>query len=143
MNRPTQRYHLVFLVLFLAQSWCLAQVDRAGLSGTVTDSSGKRIPGARVSAMQAATGLVRETVSSSKGVYDIPELPIGFYRVICTATGFQQSVGDSLELTVGHTQTLDFTLAVGEVTQQVNVSRRSSQLDETTDTLGARTDANK
>ncbi len=140
MNRPTQRYHLVFLVLFLAQSWCLAQVDRAGLSGTVTDSSGKRIPGARVSAMQAATGLVRETVSSSKGVYDIPELPIGFYRVICTATGFQQSVGDSLELTVGHTQTLDFTLAVGEVTQQVNVSRRSSQLDETTDTLGARTE---
>jgi hypothetical protein len=133
--------HAALFVSFLAGSGCFAQVDRAGLTGTVTDSSGKRIPGARISAIQPATGLVRETVSSSGGVYDIPELPIGFYRVTCTANGFQQSVVDNLEQTVGHTRTLDFTLAVGEVTQQVNVSGLSSQLDETTATLGARTES--
>ena len=140
MIRPTPHYLSALTALILAPLWCLAQVDRAALSGTIRDSAGKRIPGAHIEVIQAATGLHRETVSSPGGTYDIPELPIGLYRVTCTASGFQQSVVDNLEQTVGHTRTLDFTLAVGEVTQQVNVFGRNSQLDETTDTLGARTE---
>ena len=66
------------ILSLLAGSGCFAQVDRAGLSGTVTDISGKRIPGAQIVVIQVETGLGRETVSSSSGVYDIPELPMGF-----------------------------------------------------------------
>ncbi|MGB6746322.1 MAG: carboxypeptidase-like regulatory domain-containing protein, partial [Terracidiphilus sp.] len=118
---------------------CFAQVDRAGLNGTVRDSAGNRLPGAHIVAIQTATGLRRETASSSSGAYDIPELPIGLYRVTCSAPDFKESAIDSVELTVGHTLTLDITLAVGSIQQKINVSGRGSQLDQTTDTLGART----
>ena len=104
------------------------------MNGTVRDTTGKFVPGARIVAIQTTTGLHRETFSSPSGTYDIPALPIGLYRVTCSATGFKELVIDSLEQTVGRTRTLDITL-------QVNVSARGLQLDETTDTLGARTEA--
>jgi len=138
-NRPAQQI-LFFLVLLLVHAASFGQVDRGGLSGTVKDNAGRRLPGAHISAIQTATGLVRETVSSSSGTYNIPELPVGLYRVTCSAPGFQQTVFSSVEQTVGHTRTLDITLAVGSITQQVNVSGLTAQLDETTATLGARTE---
>jgi Carboxypeptidase regulatory-like domain len=129
----------VLFVSLLAGTGCPAQVDRAGLNGTIQDSAGRRLPGAQIVAIQNATGLRRETVSSSSGTYDIPELPIGLYRLTCSAAGFKETTIEGVELTVGHTLTLDLTLAVGTISQQVKVSGRGSQLDETTDTLGART----
>ena len=130
----------VFLSL-AAGCLCFAQVDRAGLAGTVTDSSGRRIPGAHITALQTATGLVRETVSSPSVIYYIPELPIGVYDVKCSENGFEQAVFPGLELTVGLTRTFNFTLKLGEVTQQINVSGRNLQMDETSDALGARTES--
>ncbi len=129
------------ILSLLAGSGCFAQVDRAGLNGTVTDISGKRIPGAQIVVLQVETGLRRETISSSSGVYDIPELPIGLYRVTCSAPAFKEFLIEGLEQTVGHTRTLNITLDVGGITQQVNVREHGSQLDETTATLGARTEA--
>src|SRR5580698_4253298 len=71
LTLPFRRFLLVF---FFAANCCFAQVDRAGLSGTVTDISGRRIPGVRIDTLETATGLQRETVSSASGAYDIPEL---------------------------------------------------------------------
>jgi len=136
-NRPARRI-LCFLVLLLVHAYCVAQIDRASLSGTVLDSTGRRIPGARIGATQLATGFLRETVASSSGTYDIPELPIGLYRVTCSAPGFQTSTLDNLEQTVGRTRTLDIVLFVAGVQHQVHVSALTSQLDETTAALGAR-----
>jgi outer membrane receptor protein involved in Fe transport len=136
-NHPATQ---ILCFLLLAYASCFAQVDRASLNGTVKDNAGARLPGARIVAVQPSTGLHRETIASASGAYDIPELPIGFYRITCSAPGFAQAVVESLELTVGHTRTLDITLAVGVVTQQVNVFGLTPQLDETTATLGARTE---
>jgi hypothetical protein len=57
---------------------------------------------------------------------------------VCSASGFQQITIDGLEQTVGHTRTLDLTLRVTGLTQQVSVSAQTSQMDETTAALGAR-----
>ena len=115
-----------------------AQVDRAGLNGTVLDASGKALPGAKITALQTATGLYRETVSSSSGRYDIPELPIGSYRLSYTAPGFSEEIIDGIQQTIGHTRTLNVTLSVAGMVQQVTVSDVASQLDETSASLGAR-----
>ncbi len=141
MQKQLLKYIAGFLVLFLAPVFCLAQVDRAGLSGIVTDISGKVIPGARVTALQAETGLMREAVSSTRGIYYVPELPVGLYRVTCTVTGFRQVVFENVAQTLGHTSKLNFTLTVGSVTEQVNVQGRTSQLDETSDVQGGRTES--
>lgn len=127
-------------VVGLMSSSCLAQIDLAGLSGTVGDSAGRRLPGAHIVAVQLATGLHREAVSSSTGVYDIPDLPIGLYRVTCSAPGFQDRVYDGLQQTVGHTSTLDVSLGVAGVTQAVTVEETGSEFDRTSDALGARTE---
>jgi hypothetical protein len=58
-----------------------AQVDRAGLNGTVTDPSGHVLPQTHITAVKNDTGLSRETDSSLRGTYDIPELPVGVYTV--------------------------------------------------------------
>jgi Carboxypeptidase regulatory-like domain/TonB dependent receptor len=129
---------LCLLSVLLLHAACLAQVDRTALNGTVHDIAGRGLGGARITAIQAATGLRRETVSSSNGTYDIPELPIGLYRINCSAPGFRELVFDNVEQTVGHTRTLDISLAVGSVTQRIDVSASSSQLDQTSAALGAR-----
>ena len=125
MRAPLQKHpvrHIAsLLMLFLVPVFCLAQVDRAGLGGTVTDISGKVIPGARVTAMQTDTGLMREALTSTSGIYSIPELPVGLYRVTCTLTGFRQVVTENVAQTIGHTSKVDFMLTVGSVTEQINI----------------------
>ena len=122
VNNRRASHFLCPLLLLLPQARCFAQVDRVSLSGTVLDGRDARVPGAKVTALQIATGLVHETESSGNGVYVIPELPIGLYRVSCSAPGFRQVVFENLEQTVRRTGKLDITLAIGGITQQVNVS---------------------
>ena len=74
---PSSRssFGAVILLLLCSLSEAFGQVDRAGLSGTVTDPTGKVVPQVRVAAILPDTGLRRETVTSAEGEYDIPELP--------------------------------------------------------------------
>jgi hypothetical protein len=126
------------LVLAYSSLNAMAQVDRSGLNGIVEDTSGRFIPGARITLVQPATGLHRETVTSTKGSYDIPELPIGVYRIVFDAPGFQEKTVEGIQQTVGHTRTLDIVLSLAGVAQHVNISDVSCQLDETSAALGAR-----
>ncbi len=125
-----------FLVFWSAV--CLAQVDRAGLNGTVRDVTGRRMTGAHVTVVEIDTGLEREAVTSASGAYDIAEMPIGVYRVRFNAPGFAETVIPQIEQTVGRTRTLDMTLGVAGVRQNVDVSSLLPQLDETSAALGAR-----
>jgi hypothetical protein len=120
---------------------CRAQIGLSGLNGTVRDSAGGRLPGAHILVTQLATGLSRETESSATGVYAIPELPIGIYRVTCTVPGFKRAIFDNVQQTVETTRTLDITLSVGEISQKINVSSLLPLLDLTTDSLGSRTES--
>jgi hypothetical protein len=133
--------HASLVVVFASAGapLCFAQVDLSSLTGTVSDSAGQRIPAAHVVAVQVGTGLKRGTVSSASGAYEIPDLPIGLYRVTCSAAGFQDAVFE-LQQTVGQTRTLNLALGVAGVAQRVEVSGAASQLDQTSDALGASTE---
>jgi len=76
----------------------LAQVDRAGLSGAVTDPSGRVLPQTHITAVQTSTDLKRETVSSANGTYYIPELPVGVYSIILLLADIACRISESLEL---------------------------------------------
>src|SRR5215469_11792455 len=82
------RIFLAALFLCVA-SFSTAQIDRAGLSGTVTDPAGRVLPETRVTALQIATTLRRTAVSSGVGTYDIPELPVGTYTITFEHQGFK------------------------------------------------------
>lgn len=135
IHEAVQLSCLVSLILcLLSTSW--AQVDRSGLTGTVTDASGRVLPQTRITAVRDATGLRRETTSSPHGTYDIPELPIGIYTITFEHDGFKPLTFIDVEQVIGHTRTLDATLSVSGGQERVEVSASSAQLDETSDALG-------
>jgi hypothetical protein len=115
-----------------------AQIDRAGLNGTVTDSEGGLIRGAKVTALQPSTGLHREAITSSSGAYDIPQLPIGLYTVTISAPGFAPATFENVTQAIGQTRTLNAALKVAGGSQQIDISGSSVQLNETSAALGAR-----
>jgi len=115
-----------------------AQVDRAGLGGTVTDTSGLPLPQAQVSAVQNDTGMRRETTSSARGTYDIPELPIGVYTVSFSHPGFKTLTFENVVQVMEHTRTLNATLQVSSGQEKIEVPASSEQLDENSSTVGTR-----
>jgi len=114
-----------------------AQVDRAGLNGTVTDSSGRVVAGVHITALQNDIKLVRETTSSANGYYVIPELPVGVYTVTFSLEGFQQLSFTEVTQVLGQTRTLNATLTVSGRNESIQVSASSEQIDQTSDALGA------
>ncbi len=135
LHEVIQLLCLVSLILCLVCS-SLAQVDRAGLNGTVTDSSGRVLPQTRIVAVHDATGLRRETTSSSSGTYDIAELPLGVYTITFSHQGFRSLTFLNVVQVVGQTRIVDATLPVSGGEQRVDVSASSEQFNRTSDVLG-------
>jgi hypothetical protein len=122
---------LVGIMLGLV-SWSPAQVDRAALSGTVSDPTGRVLPQTHITAVQNLTGLRRETMSSSRGIYDIPELPVGVYTITFEHEGFKSLTFVDVEEVIGRTRTLDATLQVSGRDERVEVSTTSALMDRNT-----------
>ena len=118
-------------VLFLA-TISFAQVDRSGLDGSVSDSSGRQLPQTHIAALQNATGLRRETVSDSIGAYSLPELPVGIYTVTFEHQGFKKVEFVDVEQTIGRTRTLNATLQAAGGEERVDVSSASALMDHNT-----------
>jgi hypothetical protein len=113
-----------------------AQVDRATLVGTVTDSSGARLPNAQVEVNAAATGLRRTVKTDASGSYAVSGLPIGSYQVTVSADGFKGKKYNDLMLAVGETRSVDVVLEVGGVATEVQVEAVVAPLDSTSATVG-------
>jgi len=139
LRAANQFFCLVGVILCLV-CLSLAQVDRAGLNGTVTDPSGRVLPQTHVAAVQNDTGLRRETTSSSSGTYVIPELPVGVYTVTFTHDGFKALTLENVVQVVQQTRTLNAALPISGGQVRVEVSASSEQMDETSDAMGGRTE---
>jgi len=97
-----------------------AQVVTVTIQGRIYDATGAAISQANVTAVNAATGLSRNTVASATGDYQIPSLPPGDYTVTAEKSGFQTQA-KKIHLDLGASGSLDFNLAVGQISQQVTV----------------------
>ena len=127
---------LFVLTLFLAASFGFGQMLNASLSGTVTDSSGAVIPGASVTATNTETGVSTKTTSDSSGSYTFPSLPPGTYDLTVQKEGFTETVEHGIILQVDQHATLNNTLNVGSLTQQVEVVSQVPIVSTETATVG-------
>src|SRR5690348_9835502 len=93
----------------------------AAIQGTVRDSTGAVLPGVMITAISTETNLRREVISNEAGLFSIPDLSPGKYRVQVGLPGFQTRVVENIELVVGQQFVLNTTLQVGAVAEQVTV----------------------
>jgi hypothetical protein len=106
-----------------------AQVSTASLNGTVTDESKAVVPGVTLTVTDLATGRNFETVTNAAGAYRIVNLTPGKYKVHVELSGFATIEIPTLQLLVGQTATLDFTMKVGGLNESVTVSGETALVD--------------
>ncbi|PYU27446.1 MAG: hypothetical protein DMG32_06925 [Acidobacteria bacterium] len=111
-----------------------AQVAGAIVTGAVTDAQGGVIASAKVSARNVQTNVVTETTSNVDGAYSILNLIPSDYEVSASASGFSTSVA-KVTLTVGAKQEMNFSLSVGQVTQELQVTSAVPTVELTSSTL--------
>ena len=133
----TARNFLFVCVLFLcASSLALAQAGRGSISGVVSDPSGAIVNGAKVSALNQATGVTLHTVTSDAGLYSFVSLPPGTYVVTASREGFESVAQDKVLVTVDQATTVNIALRVGSVTETVTVSGTGALVDTSNSTVG-------
>jgi hypothetical protein len=99
-----------------------AQVATATISGTVTDNTGAVLPGVTVVVQNQDTGISRTVLTNETGHYSAPSLGVGQYRLSVSLDGFQTVERSGITLTVGREAVVDFQLAVGAITQTLDVT---------------------
>ena len=120
---PILRIALSTAVLLLVLGPCLrAQSTNATLVGAVMDESKALIAGARVVASSANTGTEYDTSTNDFGVYNLPNLPPGSYRLRVEKAGFRTLIRLDVILHVQDVLNLDFVMQVGSATETVRVN---------------------
>jgi hypothetical protein len=99
-----------------------AWAQGASINGRIVDQTGGVLPGAAVTATHVATGTSRETVTNSEGLYSLPALQVGRYKVEASLTGFGTAVSGNVDVLVGAATTVDFALRPGAVEETITVA---------------------
>lgn len=124
-RRMTQRLDqlmVLALVFILAASMIVRAQDTSGLSGQVTDPTGKVIPGATVTLTNPATAATRSTKTNDDGIFSFNQVPPGTYTLRLEAKGFKAAEQADIQLLVATPKVVNLQLEVGAVTEVVNVT---------------------
>src|SRR6266516_1492142 len=108
------------VVILLAFGLVHAQSPTGTIAGVVTDFNGALVPATHVTITNRDNGLTRSIVASTEGDYTAAALPSGVYTVVAEANGFRR-LERIATVEVGTTTTVNITLEIGEVTEQVMV----------------------
>src|SRR5713101_5397546 len=111
-------------VLIFACLGCLAicRADElAAVTGLVTDPNGRSVPGVTVLITNVSTNVTSRTVTNDQGIYRIPSLQPGIYRITVDKDGFKSIVKSGVELHVQDVASINFELQIGSVNETVTV----------------------
>jgi len=104
-------------------------ISTSQIKGTVQDSSGSAVPDAEVKATQTATGTSRTATTAADGSYLLPELALGPYQLEVTKQGFSRYLQTGITLQVNSNPTIDVSLKVGAVDEQVVVEASAAMVE--------------
>jgi hypothetical protein len=126
---------LLILALF---SCCIAwgQKDTGSIVGTVKDSTGASVGGAKVAVVDVDRGLTFNTETSEIGEYVAGPLRVGNYTVTVEHPGFKKAVSLPVSLDVQQRVAVNITMEVGDVSERIEVSGSAPLLETETSSLG-------
>ncbi|HUB00854.1 MAG TPA: carboxypeptidase regulatory-like domain-containing protein [Terracidiphilus sp.] len=122
------------LILALGVAFALpvsAQRYLGGITGQITDSTGAKVVGAKVTAVEGATHYSTTVTTGADGTYLMPALQPGTYSVTVTAPGFRQEERTNVVITAGQTVQQDMALTPGAVTATIQVTAETNSLIDT------------
>src|SRR4051794_17092084 len=131
-----RRRLFAFVVFLSLAGLALAQTSQGRISGTVTDSTGAVLVGAKVSVSNTDTGLERDTTTGSSGDFVVPNLPPGPYVVVVSAPSFKRLERSGVRLEVAKEAHLDLQLSPGASGESITITEEAPLVDVSSDTLG-------
>jgi hypothetical protein len=111
----------VLLLTVMGATVVLAQTTNGRIVGTVSDSSGAVVSGAKVTARNLGTNITDSALANHSGNYVFPNLLIGAYEVSAEAKGFKRYSRRPVELQVDQTVRVDIQLQLGDVSERITV----------------------
>jgi hypothetical protein len=117
------------LLVFVCSAF--AQQGQSSIQGKVNDSSGLALPGVTILITHEGSGVYRSIVSNADGSYFATGLVPGPYRVEAELAGFRKFQRENLLLQVGSSLSLEITLEVGTLAENVTVTGESPIIDVT------------
>src|SRR3954466_2861444 len=129
------------LFLFVTVAVCSpanagAQAVSGTILGTVTDSSGSVVPGAKVTIVNEGTGLTRTIVADTSGEFTAPSLPTGRYTVIAELSGFKTVTLPDVDLGVDQHLRINVRLEIGTVSETITITGQSPLVQISSSELG-------
>src|SRR5215472_2005406 len=122
---------ILCLSAILSAGMLRAQFEYGEVLGTVRDSTGGVVSGAKITLLNRDTNVEHSLVTNEQGNYSFPDLRSGNYEVAAVMEGFRPAKSDALVLRVGDRLRMDLTLEPGQVTEQVTVMAEGAPLLET------------
>src|SRR5882672_7879397 len=96
------------------------------IRGTTTDESHALIPEVRLRLENEATGTSITTTSNKEGIFILPSLQPGNYRMVGTTNGFADQAVQGINVGVSHTTHIDLVFHVSAVQEKVVVTSQSN-----------------
>jgi hypothetical protein len=136
MERSVRGFVIQVVMILVALSFfaasATAQVSSGSISGSVVDPSGAAVVGADVKAVSAGTNQSATTVSDTSGLFKLPLLPVGNYRVEVSKAGFRKTSLAGIGVTPGVDTGLgNIRLEIGSASETIEVTA-ATPLVETT-----------
>jgi Carboxypeptidase regulatory-like domain len=122
--------------VLLAATPTFAQQGTSAIGGKITDEQGAILPGVALVVTNEETGIFREVTSSPEGTYLVTQIVPGRYKIKAQLAGFRTMERSGLILQVGNQMTINLTLPVGGVEENVTVTGQSPLVDTTSAVVG-------
>jgi len=135
MNVSRVRSFLLGGLIALGLAVFSVSASASTLSGTVSDASGKVIPGANVTVTNIATNASSTTATDKSGLYVIPNLIPGVYQLNVQQDGFKSVLKKDISLHAEENIEINVSMEVGSLTQSITVESGAPVVQLTSSTL--------
>jgi hypothetical protein len=129
------------MILYMQPTYGQGNVTTASLTGTVADSTGARIPNAKIVLSSVEVGVTRQFLSDSSGSYTMVLVTPGAYSLVVEATGFKTYRQSGLVLHASQAAEQDVILSVGAQADEVVVTSQVPLLNTSNANVGAEIDS--
>src|SRR5436190_21852727 len=110
---------LILMIGMCAQATAQSGSGVSAMEGTVTDPDNQAIASALVTILSTETGYERFVFTDARGRYFASSMPVGSYLVQVSSAGFARTVREAVRLSVGATETINFSLMIANITDAI------------------------